>query len=546
MAFSKGVVAKVCPIALLGETPLIAAVRSGHHAEVMRLLMSGADPDEPDAFGETALMEAAASGAVDLCEALLLYGADPERKAPSGLALSELVRENAALETLFSGLAAWSAAQVLIWAGSHDCHRLQLALRCCERHGVLGNGIASPHSTLEQAAADASTRAATSVSLDGTTALHACAARKSSPGGLESVRLLLQAQAAIDARNLLGETPLLLAVRAAAAQRSECDESAGDERRLALVRCLIDSRADVDQADALLRETPLMEAACCTDRALCTLLLDCNADVSRRSAAGLSALSFALEAQRSRPDAAGAASTSTVLTAESQGDEAQLRSLLLAAVAGGTPATVLPRAAKDTPLAGSAAVNHVKADSGCAGAGRSGGAHPAVRRGSDRDATVTTAQPRSAPAERASGASSEVPRPLRHERILRILAKYPGFKDAGVQLPPDCDRWTDQDLELFVGSLGELWPPGRRRSSGDDARIAEAGLPQGPLRQHLNELGLTEQSVTSDPRGMLKTAYRRAALRWHPDKNKDPHAPARFNAALDAYHRLCWHFGVLG
>lgn len=36
----------------------------------------------------------------------------------------------------------------------------------------------------------------------------------------------------------------------------------------------------------------------------------------------------------------------------------------------------------------------------------------------------------------------------------------------------------------------------------------------------------------------IKTAYRKKALEWHPDRNKDPHAPAKFKEVTEAYEIL--------
>lgn len=42
----------------------------------------------------------------------------------------------------------------------------------------------------------------------------------------------------------------------------------------------------------------------------------------------------------------------------------------------------------------------------------------------------------------------------------------------------------------------------------------------------------------------LKRAYRKAALRWHPDKNpEDPSAQRRFTEVAAAYEALCRAFG---
>jgi ankyrin repeat protein len=65
-----------------GETPLMAASRTGHMNAVTLLLEAGANANTADAYQqETPLMWAAAEGHVDVVNTLLKAGADPDRKA---------------------------------------------------------------------------------------------------------------------------------------------------------------------------------------------------------------------------------------------------------------------------------------------------------------------------------------------------------------------------------------------------------------------------------------------------------------------------------
>src|SRR5258706_582216 len=65
-----------------GETPLMAASRTGKLDAVDLLLEGGSDPNAADNYQkETALMWAADEGHVDVVNALLAAGADPNIKA---------------------------------------------------------------------------------------------------------------------------------------------------------------------------------------------------------------------------------------------------------------------------------------------------------------------------------------------------------------------------------------------------------------------------------------------------------------------------------
>ncbi len=53
-------------------------------------------------------------------------------------------------------------------------------------------------------------------------------------------------------------------------------------------------------------------------------------------------------------------------------------------------------------------------------------------------------------------------------------------------------------------------------------------------RDYYDILGVTKSSSSSD----LKSAYRKLALKWHPDKNKEPGAEAKFKEINEAYEIL--------
>ncbi|CAL1166416.1 unnamed protein product [Cladocopium goreaui] len=103
------------------------------------------------------------------------------------------------------------------------------------------------------------------------------------------VALLLQSRAEVDPRNLLGETPLMLACRAAMERPVDATISGPWLRPL---RKLLEARADPNAAD-LSGEPPLIEAACAGDVEVCQLLLEANADASPESSVGMTALGFA-------------------------------------------------------------------------------------------------------------------------------------------------------------------------------------------------------------------------------------------------------------
>jgi len=132
------------------------------------------------------------------------------------------------------------------------------------------------------------------------------------------------------------------------------------------------------------------------------------------------------------------------------------------------------------------------------------------------------------------------------ERLKEVLNRYPGFASSNVKLPRGWQAWSKADLELFVGSMGELHPGGRQKKETKkkvEIPDGEAPPPDKPplpstaaLQYHRQVLGISP--CQNDP-SLLKKAYRQAALRWHPDKNVgDPHAMSRFHRIREAYEAL--------
>ena len=119
---------------------------------------------------------------------------------------------------------------------------------------------------------------------DGNTVLH-LAASVSCEQGATVLSYLQYCSADLEAKNMLGETALFLAVRQA------LDQPGQDA--LELVSCLLKGRADPNTSDLLNKETPLMEAACYGNKAVAQLLLDFQADVAQATDSGSTALDFA-------------------------------------------------------------------------------------------------------------------------------------------------------------------------------------------------------------------------------------------------------------
>lgn len=492
---------------LLGETPLIAAVRSSDVGQVREILAFCAAPDDKDLFGETALMEAAGIGHRVIVQLLLDAAADPSYRAPNGLMAGDLAKEHSSLAPLFVD-PHWRETAVRRAAGQHDAKMLGKLL---DKFGETPLELALPD-------------------IDGQTALH-CSSAKAPDidgSGAEVVRLLVQAAAAVNAANLLGETALIVACRTSADTRG-----AARLHRLEVVGALMQARAAVNASDSLLHETPLMEAAGIGDVELLRLLLRGRADPTRRSASGLQARDFAFASEVLSALEANEKSSYPIWTPQPGYCPYPKNASSTPGTTGKRgPNTAVP---PDTPLESwRRALNQKpKAQQPPPSAPPSAPQPPPSSKSSSTSAPSAKAQPPT----------------TANQRIQAVLSRFPGFSSAGLQLPLDAWQWTVQELELFVGSMGQLWPVGRKRPNNltgpNVSRDSDAKAPRPPkpkpaaavLRPHYQALEVPDG--TTD-RQTLKKAYRQAALRWHPDKNAgDPGAQSRFQAALNAFEFLC-------
>ncbi|CAE6967646.1 mask [Symbiodinium sp. CCMP2592] len=456
----------------LGETQLIKAVRQSDVKTVQYLLSHRADPNEKDNFGETALMEAAGQGQAQICRILLENAANPSCKSPSGLNATQLAAEHQSIAHLFAlPPDYWFDRGLRLAARQHDVQKAELLLQ---------------RAKAEEVALNFQRKDANGFGL-----IHVCTGRApDSEDGRGLVRLLLSAAAAVNTTNLLGETPLILAARASA--------DAKKAFRMSIVQFLLDSGASVNTSDAVLHETPLMEAAGIGDPDLVLTLLKARAETTRSSASGQTALDFA-------------SSKDVIWMLKNPSEALQSR-----AQASPQPKAAVPP--------------------------RPNYAFPPQQPSSAPPPNTARPAPKPAP--------SAPKRPQTYaERLQSLLSKYPGFQGSGVDLPSHAWQWSPQELELFIGSMGQFWPPGRAKPSPGPSRTSgnrNKGPPPDPwerpsmkplssLKAYYQALGVPEG--TRD-RNVLKKAYRQAALKWHPDKNPDnPLAASNFQKACDAFEQ---------
>jgi len=137
-----------------------------------------------------------------------------------------------------------------------------------------------------------------------------------------------------------------------------------------------------------------------------------------------------------------------------------------------------------------------------------------------------------APAQQRRRPQSDGPQ-LPHflsDRVRRICAKYPGFQG---EYPPEMEAWTDQDVEMYLYSNGNLKP---------NKKKAQAS--KVPLSVHYRTLDLPSNATPTE----VRKAFRKKALIYHPDKNlQDPEAAAEnFRVVTEAYEALTANFEEKG
>mmetsp|Transcript_124974 Transcript_124974/g.353743 ORF Transcript_124974/g.353743 Transcript_124974/m.353743 type:complete len:127 (-) Transcript_124974:12-392(-) len=119
---------------------------------------------------------------------------------------------------------------------------------------------------------------------------------------------------------------------------------------------------------------------------------------------------------------------------------------------------------------------------------------------------------------------------------------YPGFT---ATLLPELESWSDQDLQVYFGSNGDIWPCGKRPSwvrrpnaVFEEAAAQERDKPKTypELKKHFKTLNLAETT----PPDVIQRHYRRLALQFHPDKHPEDveAATEKFQAITAAWEAI--------
>jgi len=291
-----------------GATPLMVAVSAATHVlyadidddptdptlrnfEIPQLLLEWtANPNKTEDPNRhlMPLMIAACAQSVELCRLLVRAKADLNCRTPEGLAARDFagpgceelnlllgleppglreqrLRKLTATEQYFlrSRSALWNGRLYSVNRQLAECRDTDMLLRFADRDG---------HNLLHLACSNEPPEAILSESVR---TRHA------------AVKILLRHSASVEQRNMLSETPLLVAVRECTA-RQHCPPA-----RCCIVRTLLLQKSDPNVIDDVFRETPLMEAACRGHVALVTVLLEFQADPNFVAESGLTAFSHA-------------------------------------------------------------------------------------------------------------------------------------------------------------------------------------------------------------------------------------------------------------
>jgi len=127
-------------------------------------------------------------------------------------------------------------------------------------------------------------------------------------------------------------------------------------------------------------------------------------------------------------------------------------------------------------------------------------------------------------------------------RVQTWFGRYPGFS---AMLPPEAEMWTDQELDVYFGSNGDIWPRGKRPAwfgkPSTEPETKSSSKVQGPrtypdLKVHFQTLDLAETT----PPEIIRRHYRRLARDIHPDKHPEnvEEATRRFQQVTEAYEAI--------
>jgi ankyrin repeat protein len=248
----------------LRATDTIAAASIGDAEAIGKLLELGLPADAVDGYGATALLHAAGRGHLEATAVLLDRGANSAHAAKDGsTALSAAVAARQ-----------WTIVDLLIGRGANVDQRLAgggtALMAAAGRGDAESTGMLLAHDAQADAADD-----------HGMCALHAVAQFAFAGGDAQAARrvfaLLLDAGAAIDARNADGQTALLILLGARAQPRSGSDQ----KMLLGLLDMLCERGARIDVQD----ERGVSPLHACAMHGLllpARALLSAGADRSRR------------------------------------------------------------------------------------------------------------------------------------------------------------------------------------------------------------------------------------------------------------------------
>lgn len=282
-----------------GETALLLASRAAADAMDMQgeasvdsdvrlamvscLLSMGADPDAGDVMDETPLMEAACAGDLHLCTLLLESSADAMKVSRSGLIALDFTDSYPEIAQLLkrgvSGEVDASEEMQKVDGQYAGNARTEWAMDLLQA-ALENQGTASEKADVAvralKIAVDADLGAVScgvalqSRNRDGRLLLQLCQIPTKEGATADAVKWLVHAEADVNVTNSIGETPLALAVRAS------CNVT-GVLGGALMVSVLLQARANPNRGNER-GETPLMDAVCCGDAKMCSMLLDAGAE----------------------------------------------------------------------------------------------------------------------------------------------------------------------------------------------------------------------------------------------------------------------------